>query len=300
MLFISETICYNYNTIKEERDFVKGRMLLMNDMPGYGKVALASMLPVLTRMGYHLFNLPTALVSNTLDFGKFQILDTTDYMKQSMSTWTELGFTFECICTGFIASQRQVQLIADYCEEQKHKGSLIVVDPIMGDGGKLYHGMTDETVESMRKLCSIANIILPNFTEACFLVKENELAEDMSRDESEKLLQRLRDTGAESIVVTSASIEGQPVVYGYDSKTNSYFTHPFKRLPGRFPGTGDLFSSLLTGTYLSGCSLSDSVKYAVDMVQTLLVKYQDRIKDYKGIPIELYLEEIVSGDNLHS
>ena len=76
-------------------------ILIINDMPGYGKVALAAMLPILSHMGHNIYNLPTALVSNTLDYGKFTILDTTDYMKKSIAVWKELGFSFDCITTGF-------------------------------------------------------------------------------------------------------------------------------------------------------------------------------------------------------
>ncbi len=85
-------------------------ILIINDMPGYGKVALAAMLPILSHMGHNIYNLPTALVSNTLDYGKFTILDTTDYMKKSIAVWKELGFSFDCITTGFLASAEQVDM----------------------------------------------------------------------------------------------------------------------------------------------------------------------------------------------
>ena len=79
-------------------------ILIINDLPGYGKVALAAMLPILSNFGHSVYNLPTALVSNTLDYGKFTILDTTEYMKKSIAVWKELGFSFDCITTGFLAA----------------------------------------------------------------------------------------------------------------------------------------------------------------------------------------------------
>ena len=109
------------------------RILLINDMPGYGKVALSAMIPVLSHMGFDLYNLPTALVSNTLDYGRFDILDTTEYMGNTVRIWEELGFSFDCICTGFIVSEKQAELIAEYCASQKRKnGAKVFVDPIMG------------------------------------------------------------------------------------------------------------------------------------------------------------------------
>ena len=80
------------------------QILLVNDLPGYGKVALAAMMPVLAHMGHITYNLPTALVSNTLDYGKFEIQDTTHFMRNTLKVWQELGFTFDAISTGFIVS----------------------------------------------------------------------------------------------------------------------------------------------------------------------------------------------------
>ena len=91
---------------------MKKKVLLINDMPGYGKVALSAMFPILSHMGYSVYNLPTALVSNTLDYGKFEILDTTDYMEKTVDVWEQLGFSFECIATGFIVSEAQAALVA--------------------------------------------------------------------------------------------------------------------------------------------------------------------------------------------
>ena len=141
-------------------------------MPGYGKVALAAMIPILSHMGYNLYNLPTALVSNTLDYGKFEILDATQYMKHTLAVWKELGFSFDCISTGFITSEEQAALIASYCSEQKQRGTRVFVDPIMGDNGKLYNGVSKQTVAHMRHLCQVADVMMPNFTEATFLADQ--------------------------------------------------------------------------------------------------------------------------------
>ena len=116
----------------------KKKILLINDMCGYGKVASAAMLPILSYMGHVTYNLPTALVSNTLDYGKFNLLDTTDYIMGVFPVWKELGFHFDAIATGFIASERQAKIVSAYCLEQEHLGTPIFVDPIMGDEGKLY------------------------------------------------------------------------------------------------------------------------------------------------------------------
>lgn len=126
-------------------------VLLINDLAGYGKVALSAMLPVLSYLKYETYNLPTAIVSNTLDYGKFDILDTTQYMKNTLRVWKELDFQFDAISTGFIVSQEQTQMVTDFCRENAEKGVTVFTDPIMGDDGKLYNGMSEETVELMRE-----------------------------------------------------------------------------------------------------------------------------------------------------
>ena len=147
----------------------KKQILLINDMAGYGKVATAAMLPILSYMGHPTYNLPTALVSNTLDYGKFNILETTEYIKGVFPVWRELGFSFDAIATGFMASETQARIIAAYCREQAENGTVVYVDPIMGDEGKLYNGVTDEAIKSMREMVSVAHLVFPNYTEACYL-----------------------------------------------------------------------------------------------------------------------------------
>ena len=110
----------------------KEKVLLINDLAGYGKVALSAMIPVLSHMQYDVCSLPTALVSNTLDYGKFEILETTGYMKNTLAVWEQLGFGFDAVSTGFILSAAQTELVLQFCREQKKKGARIFTDPIMG------------------------------------------------------------------------------------------------------------------------------------------------------------------------
>ena len=139
-------------------------ILLVHDLAGYGKVSLSAMMPVLSHMGHHLYTLPTALVSNTLDYGKFYIQETTEYMRQSLKVWAELGFSFDVVSTGMILSAEQAALVSDFCEQSAKKGALVFVDPIMGDEGKLYNGVGEETIAHMRKMVAVADCIVPNYT----------------------------------------------------------------------------------------------------------------------------------------
>ena len=266
------------------------QILLINDLAGYGKVALSAMIPVLSHMGHQIYNLPTALVSNTLDYGKFDILETTDYMKNTISVWDDLGFQFDAIATGFIVSEVQAKMIADYCRKKSENGTLIFVDPIMGDEGKLYNGVSQETISHMRELVKVADYIVPNYTEAVYLAEMQYHSQDLTKEEADELVERLRIMGAKSVIITSARLDGKDVVIGYDHELDEKFVLPFDIIPIRFPGTGDIFSSILIGKVLSGNRLVDSTRNAMDAVRELIKRNQDNADKYKGIPVENYLE----------
>lgn len=270
----------------------KKQILLINDMAGYGKVATAAMLPILSYMGHPTYNLPTALVSNTLDYGKFNILDTTDYIIGVFPVWSELGFSFDAIATGFIASERQAQVVAQYCREQSAKGTIIFVDPIMGDEGKLYNGVTDAAIGSMKEMMSVADLSYPNYTEACYLTDTEYNRIGVTHEEACRLVDKLRNIGSKSVLITSITIEGQPSVIGYNHMNGQYFLLPYQEIPVHFPGTGDIFSAVLIGHLLQDESLKRSTRKAMDAVYHLIDKNKDNEDKNRGIPLEQYLSII--------
>ena len=277
------------------------RIVLFNDLPGYGKVALAAMVPLFSRMGHFPYQVPTAVVSNTLDFGKFRIQDMTDYMRDTIKVWDELGFDPDCICTGFVLSEEQVELIGDYIRSRKPRmdeiqnvdnGRLVMVDPIMADGGKLYNGIGMERVAAMRKLVSYSDVMVPNMTEAGFLTGICPGRERASAAELRELVDGLHKLSGKSVVITSAhdSETDEHLVCGYDHKSGQYFRVPFTFLPVRVAGSGDIFSTVMTGKLLNGESLEAAVQEAVRVLTALLRGNQSHLDEYKGILIERYWE----------
>lgn len=268
-------------------------ILLINDLPGYGKVALAAMVPLLSWMGHYTFQLPTALVSNTLDYGKFHIQEMTDYMQETLKVWDELGFDPDCICTGFVVSIKQVNLIRRYLESRsKDKKRLVIVDPIMADGGRLYNGIGPDRVDAMRELVKLADVMLPNMTEAGFLTGIRPGKESGTREEIRELIDGLHQLSGQSVVITSALVTGEDVhlVCGYDQKLGQYFEVPYEYIPARVAGSGDIFSSILTGALLEGLSLKDGTERAVRALIRLIMENQGNWQNYKGILVENYLE----------
>lgn len=280
-------------------------VLLINDLPGYGKVALAAMVPLLSRMGHYTFQLPTAVVSNTLDYGKFRIQEMTEYMRDTLAVWDELGFDPDCICTGFVVSEDQVELIHDYIRSRsRDKQRLIMVDPIMGDGGKLYNGIGQERVDAMRKLVSFSDVMVPNMTEASFLTRIRPGIEEGTKNEIFELIDGLRALSGKSVIITSAVQRDADneklkshMVCGYDHIAGEYFQVPYEYVPVRVPGSGDIFSAVLTGEILAGKSLKTAVERAVNVLTKLIAENQKYLQGYKGIVVEQCWEILDEASN---
>ena len=291
------------------------KILLVYDLAGYGKVALSVMIPIFSHLKFETFNLPTALVSNTFDYGKFDILDTTAYMRNTIGIWDQLGFSFDAICTGFIASKEQSQLVTDYCRRHKERnGAKVFVDPVMADNGYLYNGVTFETVLYLRELCSTADVVLPNITEACFLTGVKVKGEErvllgasattttsatltrhrlsFSADEIDSIVAGLKELGAKNVVITSANLEGRSCTIVGKEGQEGWRPFYYKEIPAQFAGTGDTFTSLVASSVMRGNPLEEAVPKAMKVMEYLIsTNFQNEDK-YKGIPIEQYLDSI--------
>lgn len=267
------------------------QLLLINDMCGYGKVALSAMLPVLSHMGYRIHNLPTALASDTLNYPKFYIHDTTEYVRQSLAIWEELGFEFDAISTGFIVTEEETRIISDFCHRRAAKGTKVFVDPIMGDNGRLYAGVPESTIGLMRDLVTCADYTVPNYTEACLLT-DTPMREGITAEEAHALVDAVRELGAKSVVVTSANVDGKSAVIGYDHVASEHFSIPFELIPVYFPGTGDTFSSVLLGRVMAGWTLQRATADAMRVVSELIARNASQQDKSAGLPIEACLDVI--------
>ena len=268
------------------------KICCVNDMPGVGKIALSAMSPILSINGIDVSYLPTALVSNTLDFGKFDILDTSDYMNKTVDIWNELGFKFDCISTGFMINPKQIEIVEKLINNhQDKKDLLVVVDPIMGDDGNLYNGIDESNVSIMRKLSSYADILIPNYTEACFLTDLYKCKNSITKEDAKYLIDKIKTLGCKSVVITSVVVDNKHFVIGYDNKLNKYFNIEYDYIDVRFPGTGDIFSAVLISNVLNGKDLFDSTKHAMEIVKEIILNNIDKKEKFYGVDIERYISE---------
>lgn len=267
-------------------------VLLIGDVVGYGNLGMSVMMPILSHLKYEIYRLPSSLVSNNFSYGKFAVLDTTEYMRQSIQIWEEQGFCVDAVCTGFLVSKEQAQLVADYCRRLKARGTRIFVDPIMADDGKLYNGVSDQTVEYMRDICQVADVIVPNVTEAQFLVGKYVGRSSLSSEEADALLESLHALTGSSVVVSSMVIDGQTCTMLYDKFTGRKKALPYRQLAVQFSGTGDVFSAITFGRYMQGYDLEASVQMAMDYVSRVIAANATDIRPDNGIPIERHLAEL--------
>lgn len=282
------------------------QILLINDVVGHSHVGMAAMMPILTYLGHQTFNLPTALVSNTLDYGSFNVLETTGYMRGAIPVWRKLGFRFDAVCTGLMFSEEQAVLVSDYCTQLRSEGTTIFVDPIMGDAGRLYNGITQQQVELMRKMVGVADLTFPNFTEACLLADVPYSHRGLPWDEMCRVMDKIHALGAKAVVITSATVDGKKCVVGrrnfhadsairQNTAEGLYFSLAYDEIPVAFHGTGDIFSAVLIGNLMNGKTLKDSTRNAMDVVSRLIFNNRDQADKCLGIPVEKCLDLLKNG-----
>lgn len=255
------------------------KIAVINDMTGFGRCALSVEMPIISHMGIQCCPVPTSILSNHSAFSSFYFDDYTDNMSSYISEWEKLSLQFEGILTGFYGSTRQIDIVCDFINIFSKPDTVVIVDPIMGDNGKIYKTYTDEMCDKMRELVGMADIITPNFTELCILAKRD-YDETLSYTEIEDMCKNLKDSRLKSdcrIVVTGIKRGSYIVNMVYDNGKAGLVRK--KTAGDNRCGTGDVFASVIAGKIVNGCKLTDAVKIAADFVSKC-IKESDKI----GIP----------------
>lgn len=269
----------------------ENRILIINDVTAYGKVSSSAMMPIISAHGHHPYVLPTALVSNTMDYGNSVILNTSGFMKECISLWRNYGFSFPVIATGLINEESQIEIISNLIIEQQP--SYLMVDPIMADDGMLYPGMNKRAPEYYKRLISSADLIIPNFTEATMLADQFTDRKELSSTEYDILVNSLRQIGADNIVITGCKEGSITFNLVYDATTDTMTRQEYEHIPISLIGTGDVFSATLISNIMSGHSLLDSVKIAGQFVRKV-VDENRKNQDHYDIYIEHTIQEALN------
>ena len=242
------------------------RVLSIQDISCVGKCSLTVALPIVSAAGIETAILPTAVLSNHTAFKSFTFRDLTDDIPDIAEHWKLENIGFDGIYTGYLGSFRQIELVEKIFDDFNHPGMLRFVDPAMGDNGKLYPGFDEAFARKMGELCGKADIIVPNFTEAAFMLGEKYLSYgEYDENDVKSLLKRLCALGAPIAVLTGVSLkEGQYGVMAYDSTKNEYCEYYSEHLPVSFHGTGDVFASACFAGLMRGQRLANALKTAVE------------------------------------
>ena len=272
------------------------RIVTIQDISCFGKCSLTVALPVISAMGIEAAIIPTAVLStHTGGFKDFTFRDLTSDITPIANHWKSFDLKFNGIYTGYLGSKEQINIVSSFFDSFKTSDTKIIVDPVLGDNGKFYTGFDKDFADEMKKLAGKADIIVPNLTETSFLLNIP-YRETYAEDEAKELLVRLCELGCSTAVITGIrykdNLQG---AMAYDSKSDNFYSSFSKHINKSFHGTGDIFSSVLSGS----CMLTDNFQNALDTAVQFTYKCMKATlpimdEHYYGTAFELCLGELNS------
>lgn len=274
------------------------RIVTIQDISCIGKCSLTVALPIISAMGVETAVIPTAVLSTHTMFSGFTFADLTDQISPIAEHWKKENFDFDAIYTGYLGSFEQIRLACAFMNDFKKKNTLLFVDPVMGDNGKLYAGFDLEFAKEMKKLCCRADVIMPNLTEAAFLT-DTPYRENPDEVNLTDILEKLASLGPKYTVLTGYSPAPNRIgVIALEAATRSIFRYDTSKQPKSYHGTGDIFASTLVGGVMNGFSLEKSLKTACDFtaecIRLTIANPNSRIY---GVDFESALPLLIRGKN---
>lgn len=274
------------------------KVAAIHDLSGVGRCSLSVILPTLSAQGIQVCPVPTAILStHTGGFGDVVLRDLTDYISPALEHYKRLEYKFDCVYSGFLASTEQI----DHCLEffEYYKTALKVVDPVMADHGKPYKTCTSELRSRMKELVAIADIITPNITEAAILLGENPVQADISIQNVKSFLVRLSELGPKIVVITSVFSDGKTYNVGFDREHSKFWRIPYNMISANYPGTGDVFAAVLTGSIIRGDSLPIAMNRATAFLERAIkTTYSYSTDTRDGIMLENCLDFLITNPTL--
>ncbi|MFW5986165.1 MAG: pyridoxamine kinase [Halanaerobiales bacterium] len=272
------------------------RVAAIHDLSGFGRASLTVVIPILSTMGIQTCPLPTSILStHTGGFNEFKFVDFTAHMRDDIEHWIELDLKFDSIYSGFLGSREQMHIVADFIGHFRKNCEFVVVDPVMGDDGRLYDTYNREMIEEMRGLITHADIITPNMTEAAFLLAEDYPLK-MEKCAVKDYLKRLSAMGPQIVIVTSMLLDetnDKTSVIAYNKGDSRFWKVDCDYVPTHFPGTGDIFASVIVGSMLQGDSLPLALDRAVQFTSsTIKTTYGYEYPNREGVMLERVLENL--------
>ncbi len=248
-------------------------VLAINDISCVGKCSLSVTLPILSACGVECSVLPTAILStHTGGFTGYSFLDMTDEIPSILAHWKRLGLQFDYIYSGYLGNIAQIDLVMEIAQTFLREGGQLIVDPVMGDNGMLYDGFTQTYVKKMRQLCQLADYILPNETEACYLAQ---LPYPLGEN-APLALEKLAKICPQPIVTGLAQQDNVSVYYCEKEKT---LTETHKNVQGFFCGAGDTFASAFVACLAKGKTQAEAISIATQFITDCIRRSAKEVSD---------------------
>ena len=270
------------------------RIVTIQDISCVGKCSLTVALPIISAMGIETAVIPTAVLSTHTAFKNFTYRDLTNDLPKIANHWQQEKFNFDGIYTGYLGSIEQIDMLKEFLKQFKTSENFIFIDPVMADNGKLYAGFDTNFVKEMKELCKMADIIVPNLTEASYML-EKEYKENYSEEEIKSMLIELSNLGPKYVVLTGVSFKNNELgVMSYNKETNKFFTYFKEKVPAKYHGTGDIFASTLVGAITNNNTIEEGLKIAVDYVwETINDTYKTNKEDAYGVNFETKIPYLI-------
>lgn len=264
------------------------RLVAINDISGFGRCSLTVASPIISASGIECVCMPTAVLStHTGGFSGYTYRDLTSDLPAMTSHWKSINLNFDAIYSGFLGSFDQIDIVKDFVNKFKTDENVFIADPCMADLGKMYVLFNHEFAKKMTELCSMADIILPNITEACFMTDTEYIEGIQTKKYIDTLLNKLIDLGAKNVILTGVSFEENKLgaaCMGQDRKPQYYFN---EKIPENYHGTGDVFASSFCGGLLNGFSLFESMCIAVRFTCDCIKRTKESAPDtHYGVDFE--------------
>ena len=267
--------------MKHQTPITQKKIAAINDLSGYGRCALTVAIPVISHMRLQCCPVPTSILSNHTGYSEYFFDDYSDRLPAYIAMWKKLNLHFDGIMSGFLGSKEQIGIVEEFIRQFATGDTKVVVDPVMGDHGKIASTYTEEMCTEMRRLVSLADIITPNLTEACRLTDTPYKETGWKEKELLFMAEQLNEMGPEQIVITGIP-KGQFIanfVYEKGTEPGMIRTH---RVGDERCGTGDLFAAIVAADAVNGVPFRESVRKASVFVRKSMVKSIERGIDRKN------------------
>lgn len=273
------------------------RVITIQDISCIGKCSLTVALPIISAAGVETSILPTAILStHTGGFTGYTFRDLTDDIMPICEHWKTLDLRIDALYTGYLGSERQLALVADLFDDFRQEGTLVMVDPAMADQGRLYPAFDEHFALGMRDLCAKADLIVPNLTEACFMLQKPYPGNDYDQPYIEDVLRELAALGPTQVVLTGVSLEPGKLGVAVYSKAADTINYTFDDyIDCYYHGTGDVYSSALLAALMCDNDLADAARIAVEFTVACIKRTYAAGSDNKyGVDFEHELPTLIA------